>query len=704
MQLHRHQKVAVRNILTGLKDGHKQQLVVIPTGGGKTVIACYTVKRVGGRALFIVHTDELVRQTVRTLQQFFSASSIGIIKGKIDEGSKQFVVASVQSLRQKNRLKRLARDFQTVVWDECHHAQAGVYLRIRQHFAKAKPLHLGLTATPWRLDGKSVDDLFPHNSVKYTIKDGVGGGWLSGVVGKLIYLKDANFSKLKLKHGDFKPSELEQVMRAANWDEHVEKAYFEHAGKRKTIIFVPTVAMAHQLAERIRAKGGLAEAIDGKMNAEKRRDIIARLVSGKLNVVINCAVLTEGFDDPLISCVIMARPTASWRLYVQCVGRGLRPVEGKTCLVLDMVGATRRHSLVSFPLFAKQEGIPNGGKPSRQRGADDIGLLSANQEALWVDLLEDCSRNPHCIFCKGITRKSTRWANGNRSYKCTKCYKSFVLTPSGQPTRSSFNRGTLKPPCVFCEGKTRKAASLTSGNTIYQCIECRKHFTLAPDGQPTKQAVALRSLKPPCIFCKGKTKLGRLSPDGNRAYKCTGCQKMFTLTSDGRPSKQSISINTPNPPCAYCSGKTTKAILRANGNRAYSCIECKKGFTLTPSGQLSEQSVKQRELKPSCIFCKGETKAGALYLNEKKGYKCKECKKGFTLTLDGKVAGWFAARSKPNPPCAFCNGKTKKGPSRPSGSQSYKCTECQKCFTITSSGQLSKQSLARHSEINKGGE
>ena len=431
-----HQAAALRRIFADLKAGHRQQLVVVPTGGGKTVLAAHVVKRIGGRALFIVHTDELVRQTVKTLQCFVPASAIGIVKGSTDESGKRIVVASVQTLYHPQRLRRLVNDFRVVVWDECHHAQASGYLRIRRHLSNPQTLHLGLTATPWRLDGKALEDLFPRNSVRLTIKDGVLGGWLSGVVGKLVYLKNADFSQLKLERGDFKPSELEIAMRAANWDEYVARAYFEHAGTRKTVVFVPTVAMAHQLAARINAEGGRAEAIDGQMGATYRRDVVARLASGQLDVVINCAVLTEGFDDPLISCVIMARPTASWRLYVQCVGRGLRPVEGKTCLVLDLVGATRRHSLVSFPLFAKREELPNGGRPEAggSREQDSIGPLDAEQEALWVDLLGDDEANPPCVHCgSGKTRKNKLNKNGNWQYHCGDCKRYFTVRPDSNP-------------------------------------------------------------------------------------------------------------------------------------------------------------------------------------------------------------------------------------------------------------------------------
>lgn len=584
MKPHPHQQEALRAIFAGLKQGHTQQLVVMPTGAGKTVLACHVLKRLGGRALFLVHTDELVRQTVKTLQQVLPASAIGVVKGEIDEGDKRIVVASVQTLRNPHRLRRLAKDFRTIAWDECHRAQANSYHRIRQYFAKATPFQLGLTATPWRLDGKPIEDLFPHTSVNLSIKDGVKDGWLSGVVGKLIYLKDADFSKLHLEHGDYKPSELEVVMRAANWDEYVAKAYFEHAGNRKTIIFVPTVAMAHQLAERIQAGGGLAEAVDGQMSVETRRDIIARLAAGKLNVVINCAVLTEGFDDPLISCVIMARPTASWRLYVQCVGRGLRPVKGKTCLVLDMVGATRRHSLVSFPLFAKREGLPNGGRPVERGESEGVGALSAEQEALWVDLLEEKEANPTCGRCGSSATRSQGSAGGGRTrYKCESCLKHFTATSNGNQSDRSLMRALPNPPCVRCKnGKVVKDGTYRNGNRKYKCLECGACFSLTLNGELTRASMLRLRERQACVHCKGETSLINSFPDGRQEVRCLRCGRSVRLASaTGQRTQASLSRSQPNPWCTFCvNQKTHKAKLRKDGSYSYKCPNCKRGSTV----------------------------------------------------------------------------------------------------------------------------
>jgi hypothetical protein len=127
----------------------------------------------------------------------------------------------------------------------------------------------------------------------------------------------------------------------------IADAIVAHARDRKSIAFLPTVATAYELAGELRARGMPAEGFDGTTPADERRAVIARLRSGDTRVVANCAVLTEGFDEPSVDCVVMARPTRSQALYLQCIGRGLRRLPGKQdCLVLDMVDVSAGHDLV----------------------------------------------------------------------------------------------------------------------------------------------------------------------------------------------------------------------------------------------------------------------------------------------------------------------------------------------------------------------
>ena len=134
----------------------------------------------------------------------------------------------------------------------------------------------------------------------------------------------------------------------ANAPAHVVEAYLEHANGRKALAFTPGVKLAHDMADAFRDAGIVAEALDGGTPMEERRDILRRLRDGEIKVVANCAVLSEGFDEPSVDCIIIAKPTKSKPLYIQMIGRGTRAYPGKAdCLILDVVGASSRHSIMT---------------------------------------------------------------------------------------------------------------------------------------------------------------------------------------------------------------------------------------------------------------------------------------------------------------------------------------------------------------------
>lgn len=396
-----YQQQAVDAVFEAEARGVRCQAIVMATGLGKTVVFAHLIARRGGRALVLAHRDELLTQAAQKIQAVHPDVTIGIVRGGLDECNAQIVVASVATLSRERRLKRLKPDFSTVIVDEAHHSAANSYGKIFEHVAASNPLLIGVTATPDRADGKGLDQWFSEIVFEMGIDEGIRQGWLSNLEGKLIHLKGADFSKVHVRKGDYDLSELEQIMEAANWHEHVAKAWADHASERKAVIFVPKVAMAHALAQEIRNVGGRAEAIDGAMSIDDRRGVLNRLNTGETRVVVNCAVLTEGFDEPSLDCVIMARPTKSRSLYVQCVGRGLRLHEGKeNCLILDMVGVSQRHDLVSLASLAGVERLKNGesftkaqerskeeAEQKAKEEAEEKARIEAEHEARRIDLL-----------------------------------------------------------------------------------------------------------------------------------------------------------------------------------------------------------------------------------------------------------------------------------------------------------------------------
>jgi superfamily II DNA or RNA helicase len=303
-----------------------------------------------GRALVLAHRDELIEQAVGKLRWINPGIEIGVVKAERDGHAAPVVVASVQTLSRRQRLARLVPDFGTIVIDEAHHAPADTYRRILGHcraWHPEGPLVVGVTATPERGDRKSLRQVFERVVYQKSLLEMMQAGYLADLRAIQVLLQ-ANFDAVRVRQGDFVESDLETLLVEANAPVHVVAAFETQAAERKALLFTPTVAMAHAMAETFCTAGIPAEALDGRTPLGERRAILQRLHTGQTRVVANCAVLTEGFDEPSVDCIIMARPTRSRPLYQQMLGRGTRTYPGKSdCLVLDVVGVSSRHTLQS---------------------------------------------------------------------------------------------------------------------------------------------------------------------------------------------------------------------------------------------------------------------------------------------------------------------------------------------------------------------
>ena len=343
-----YQEDAITAVLAAHTRGVRRPLIVLATGAGKTIIFAELIRRRGGRALVMAHRDELIGQAVDKLRLVMPNAEIGVVKAERDERDAPIVVASIQTLARPGRLARIARDFSTVVVDEAHHAAAETYRLVLAHlgcFDPDGPLTLGVTATADRGDGVGLGAVFEEIVYELPILDLIEQGYLSDLRAVQVRLR-ADYGALHVRGGDFVDSESAAAFLDADGPTHVAAAYAEHARDRKGLVFTPTVAVAHAVAEAFGASGVPAAAVDGSTPTDERRRILRDFAAGTTRVVANCAVLTEGFDEPSIGCVVVARPTRSRALFQQMIGRGTRRYPGKDdCLVLDVVGASTRHDL-----------------------------------------------------------------------------------------------------------------------------------------------------------------------------------------------------------------------------------------------------------------------------------------------------------------------------------------------------------------------
>jgi superfamily II DNA or RNA helicase len=363
LDLRPYQRKALEAIEAAEREGVKRPLVVHPTGTGKTVTFSHAIKNRAslGRSLVLVHREELAAQTCAKIGLVAPELSTGVVKAERNEVDRDVVVASVQTLHRDARLAQLlaAGPIETVVVDEAHHAPAPTWTKILTglgSFNPYGPLTIGFTATPER-DNKTLgvwEKVVSYMSIREAIygngkrgADGHQGGYLVPILPAVVVETGMDMRRVRKTGGDYSDGDLGREMEESGAVAQIADAYVEHGEGRKTVAFTPTVATAHALAAALRARGVAAEALDGGTGADERRAILARLKTGETQVVTNCAVLTEGFDEPSISCVIVARPTRFHGLYVQMVGRGTRLHPGKRdLLVLDIVGASNRHELV----------------------------------------------------------------------------------------------------------------------------------------------------------------------------------------------------------------------------------------------------------------------------------------------------------------------------------------------------------------------
>lgn len=392
LRLWDYQSGAISALNAKFAEGLRRVAVVLPTGGGKTVVFShlstgYVTRNPGKRVLILAHTDELVRQAAKKLKAVAPSLSVGIVKGPIRQTRATVVVASVQSLRDPKKRNQI-RDVGLVIVDECHHATAKTYVDILRHYGcfaddRECPkcsgrgewcaecdetgwrpgegaLAAGFTATLMRSDKASLARIWQDVAYKKDISFMIRAGYLIPPRGKRLVVDDLDLARVKKSGGDFQAADLGEALEASLAPETVAKAYAEHAADRSGVLFAPTVEASHVFAEELNAVGIRTEVVHGALEMGERRAILARLESGETQVVANCMVLTEGFDCPRVSCVVVARPTKSAPLYQQMVGRGLRidptrPREGQDCLILDVVGVSANHTLASLVDLSEKE-------------------------------------------------------------------------------------------------------------------------------------------------------------------------------------------------------------------------------------------------------------------------------------------------------------------------------------------------------------
>ena len=343
-------------------------LYTLPTGGGKTVVltaVAHAVANAGGRCLIVVHRRELLDQIVKQL--WARGVQCGTIAAWYEPRPFEAIqVAIVQMLSQ--RLDRDYGEFDLVIVDEAHRAVAKTYQSLMSRWPAAAVL--GATATPIRLDGVPMSEIFSSFVNGPSMRDLVKLGHLVPAV----VMRDVDAVSIDTRGltmnsrgTDYKPADL--AKRAGEITGDAVRQFLKSAPNRRAIVFTVNCAHCEAVAAAFRANGIRAEALRGRTPTHKRAEVMQRVRDGHTQILVNVLIATEGLDVPEFDAVVMLRPTQSLGLYLQMLGRGLRASAGKTdCLVLDHAGNVAIHGLPTDPLPAPRDGVTTRESEAGERG------------------------------------------------------------------------------------------------------------------------------------------------------------------------------------------------------------------------------------------------------------------------------------------------------------------------------------------------
>jgi len=379
MILRPYQEVAISDALNAL-DTHKNTIVVAPTGAGKTIMLSALIGKrhqEGKRILVLQHRDELVAQNREKFLKVNPNISTSIVNGTIKKWDGDTIFSMVQTLSRENNLRHRPK-FDMVVVDESHHAAADTYMRIIEA-VKEDNEHaeiVGFTATPNRGDGKGLRSVFTNCSHQIELATLIREGFL---VPPKAYVVDVGVTEalegVTRRGNDFDMDEVARIMNKRVINERVVNEWQDRAGDRKTVVFCSTINHAQDLLDMFIEHDINAEMVIGDTPKPEREQILHDLEFGDVQVVVNVAVLTEGFDAPPVSCVVLTRPCSFKSTMVQMIGRGLRILDPeiypdqikKDCIVLDFSSSILTHGALdeAANLDGKPKD-PNGEAPEKQ--------------------------------------------------------------------------------------------------------------------------------------------------------------------------------------------------------------------------------------------------------------------------------------------------------------------------------------------------
>lgn len=332
-----------------------QLMLQLPTGTGKTVLFSSIIKDLAAvpntKILIVAHRKELVEQISTWLDRFQVEHGV-IISGRKRNLDNSIQVASIQTYTNKANqalMDSFSPDF--IIIDEAHHTVAQTYQSLWSKYPKA--WKLGVTATPYRLSHDSFRSLYSCLITSPSMKDFISHGYLSDFV-YMVDNPNGDMSKAiddikqKSNTGDYVISTLLKKLNVDKYVKYAVACYLRYAKDKKGIVYAISVEHGKNLCNAYESVGVSAEFIDSTTPRKEREEIVDRFRQGETRIMVNCNIFSEGFDCPDIEFIQMTRPTYSLSMYMQQVGRGLRPMrDGSKCIILDNAGMFKKFGLPS---------------------------------------------------------------------------------------------------------------------------------------------------------------------------------------------------------------------------------------------------------------------------------------------------------------------------------------------------------------------
>jgi superfamily II DNA or RNA helicase len=342
-----YQRKAVESIVStcSKQSGTRSRvLYVSPTGSGKTVIAAAAIRRLvslGLRVVFLAHTREIIKQTQKKLEGFGVSHGVLMARFPSSNDNAMVQVCSVQTLCARNQRPTA----NVIIVDEAHHASAKRYELLLEAYPDAHVI--GITATPLREDSKTLSFVFDEMKTVALPSGLKADGYLSdpaiyGCTADVQSTIQTGLRGVKRVNGDYNRTQLGRAMNQQPLIGKIVDEWKRLGRGHRTVVFASSVQHSIAIAERFSRAGVKAEHIDGSMPATARDAILKRLDAGKTTVVSNFGVLSEGWDQPSVKCLVLARPTRSLTLFLQWAGRCLRPWAGKHPIIIDHALLTNR--------------------------------------------------------------------------------------------------------------------------------------------------------------------------------------------------------------------------------------------------------------------------------------------------------------------------------------------------------------------------